>query len=288
MEEGTVLRGPTRSGPRSGLTEAFTAVVMISVGSLLIYVDWVEPGALGGKRWLTLGGAVAVLVALGAAVELVRNFKRRRRAAEGGRDAWLADFDWPADGLQRANTWGEAVRAAAVVLGSLLPGAGILLMSFSSGFDEVWMPVLGVAMAAGMGAAVWYQLGAPLVQCLRHGESRLRMPPVPVYLGQPSLVEFETAAALGALGLTLRCVREAWEGSGKHRRKVRHFVQRGRAETHSQTTNGFQLLLEPPADAPGTSLGVDPPTYWELEVVDEAAGFEALFLVPVYPRPVLG
>lgn len=285
MEEGEV-RGPYRSGPRSGWTEVLVAVVMIAVGALLVALHLLEPSPEGWTRWLAVGGGFALLVALGASVELARNFARRRRARAGGTEAWLADYDWPSDGLQTVNTRSAAVVSAAAILGGLLPGLAILAMGLTTGGDA-WLAVFGLAMMAGMTLVSWHQFGTALVQCLRHGESRLRMAPAPAYLGEPTLVELETSADLSTPELTLRCIREEWVGSGKHRRKARYLLAVGRTSMESQTTNGLQVHVEPPADAPATSLSEDPPRYWELEVKDEAAGFEALFLIPVYPRPAL-
>lgn len=278
--------GPTRSGARSGWMEVLVAVVMTAVGSLLVAVHLIAPSPGGWSRWLALGGGFAVLVALAASVELARNFARRRRALAGGAEAWLADYDWPADGLQTVNTKSAAIVSAAAILGSLLPGLAILAMGLATGGDAT-MTVFGLAAMAGMALVSWHRFGTPLVQCLRHGESRLRMAPAPAYLGEPTLVELETSANLGAPELTLRCIREKWVGTGKHRRKERYLLARGRTSMDSQTTNGLQLHVEAPADAFGTSLSEDPPRYWELEVKDEAAGFEAVFLIPVYPRPRL-
>lgn len=278
------VRGLTRSGPRAGWMEVVVAVVMIAVGAVLIALHLIEPSPEGGTRWVAFGGGVLILLALGASIEIVRNFTRRRRALAGGTEAWLADYDWPADGVQTVNTRSAAIVSASAILGSLLPGLAILAMGLTTGGD-VWMTVIGLAMMALMALVSWHQFGTPLVQCLRHGESRLRMPPVPAYLGEPTLVELETSAVLSAPALTFRCIREEWIGSGKHRRKARYLLAYGRTSMDSQTTNGLQLNVEAPAGGPATSLGQDPPRYWELEVKDEAAGFEALFLIPVYPRP---
>lgn len=285
MDEGEI-KGPTRSGPRSGWMEVVVAVVMIAVGALPVALHLIEPSREGGTRGLAFGGGFVMLLALGASVEIARNIARRRRAVAGGSEAWRADYDWPADGLQKVNTRSAAIVSAAAILGSLLPGLAILAMGLTTG-GVVWMTVIGLAMIALMALVSWHQFGTPLVQCLRHGESRLRMPPVPAHLGEPTLVELETSADLGAPELTLRCIREEWVGSGKHRRKARYLVSYGRTSMDSQTTNGLQLHVEAPADAPATSLSEDPPRYWELEVKDKAAGFEALFLIPVYSRPAL-
>lgn len=40
-----------------------------------------------------------------------------------------------------------------------------------------------------------------------------------------------------------------------------------------------------PEDAPTNALKDNPAVYWELQVRRAEAGFEAYFLVPVYPRP---
>lgn len=280
------LRGPTRSGPRAGWMEACVALVMTGVGAVMVALHHFEPSPGGGTRWVAVGGGALIALAMGASVQIARDFARRRRASAGGAQAWLADYDWPLDGLQAVNTRSAAALSAAAILGGLIPGSLIMAMGLAVGGD-LMMTGIGLVMAAFMTLVSWNQFGTPLLQCLRHGESRLRMAPAPAYLGETTLVELETSAELDVPALVFRCVREEWVGSGKSRRKARFLIEYGRASLDSRTTNGLQILVEARADAPATSLSEDPPRYWELEVKDEAAGFEALFLIPVYPRPRL-
>lgn len=204
---------------------------------------------------------------------------RRKEFARWG--AMSADYAWPPDGVQVQGSWREAAGSAATT--ALLPAACAVWFPLRMDLDFAAGAVVGLVVAAAVGAVSWAVFGGPLRQFLRYGAARLKLPPGPVQPGRAVFAELEAGADLARAAVTLRCVRETVEGSGKHRSVVREQVGEGRVGDRQATTTGLQFTLEAPAEGPGTDLGGRPAVYWELFVADAEAEFEAYFLVPVYP-----
>ncbi|TPW19807.1 MAG: hypothetical protein FD126_2318 [Elusimicrobia bacterium] len=231
--------------------------------------------------WVRAGGAVAALALVGLMVNSVAGALRRRTLADRG--AMALDYAWPADGVQSAGTWVDALRSVGVIAFSVFVG-GFLPTAYFQPPKDVALPLFVVGGAVG-GFLGYLFGGGALVQYRRYGASRLKLPPGPLPPGESMLAELETSADLSRAELVLRCVRETIVGTGKHARVVRTQTAGGRVSQRQATTSGLQFVLTPPEDAAPNSLATHPPLYWELYVNDEAAAFEAYFLVPVYPRP---
>lgn len=290
--EGESLPGRPRAGSGSRLVEAGAGLMVAACGLLLVVGErYLEPSAGNLSRdmaaWMAAGGWLGLAIGPVVFTHAVWSWRRRTRVLRGGAGAWRADYDWPQDGLTRANTAAEAAGGALMLSLSLTPGLALCGVSLMLSGETLLIPAAGLLITAVWTLLAWHQWGTGLMQRLRHGESRLRLPPAPVYAGETVLAELETTADLRAPQMTLRCVREVRTGSGDSQRVERRLAATGRTAMCAQTTAGWQLNIEAPADAPVTALSADPPTYWELEVKDVAARYEAVFLVPVYPRPPL-
>lgn len=230
------------------------------------------------------GGALVGAGLLGAGVLGLEALRRRRAHRAWGEMA--GDFAWPPDGVQAAGTWWDAAKSAAAVA-AVGVGAG-LVPGLYFDLDQDVSLVLFFIAAPLAGWVANLLCGGPLTQYRRYGASRLKLPPGPVSPGGTAFAELETGADLSRAELTLRCVQERMVGGGKQARLVRAALAEGRVGQRQATTTGLQFTLEVPEGAPTTALAADPAVYWELFVSAKEAGFEAYFLVPVYPRPVPG
>lgn len=271
------LPGPYR-GVRAapGPLRVLSLITMLLGGAAAVSGLVLGFGAAPGGAAFLLGLAGMVYPSAAAA------FARRSMPGWGG---MLADHPWPKDGVQEAGTFRDALSSLGTIALSAVAAGFMPGLYFDLGEDlTLALFVIGAPIGGFLGHLLG---GGALVRYRRYGASRLKLPPGPVVPGASTLAELESGADLSRAKLDLRCVREVVVGAGKQAHAVRTKIGEGRLYGVQATTAGLQLVLEVPEDASANDLRAEPPVYWELFVRDEAAEYEAYFLVPVY-RPTPG
>jgi hypothetical protein len=248
--------------------------------------DWVI-GIFGGVFFLS--GLFFVTHGL---LGMMRKIRYLRAAARNPGQPWLCDFHWAQDGI--------AFSAFNAMLGRLLAALGwtiFLLPFFWIGVSQrLWMFAIVASILGLFGLIFWYRWAQMLADLIRYGNSYLSYDAFPYFAGGTLRARLRAPhhlADIGALTLTLRCVREEYvtSGTGRDRStKVVCYELYNDAVTldHDRLASfiGGEIPIEfrLPADQPATTLASTPPLYWEIEAngQSQSVRYQAYFLVPVY------
>lgn len=286
-----------RPGPLGDPRMAVLAGVAMSAGSALLL--WTMPAAGTGDFGEAEVGFMrgCFLLAIPGGLAAVWDGSRRlsRRAAflaaraAGKAGAWRLDRDWTpgrsADGAL------ERGRAAAGWITASLPPLALGAWATAEALrapQAPWYSWGFLALGAGFPAcalALWLE---PLLQMRRHGESVLRWDgPTPVPPGALWVGEADVGAEVSAPRARLRYIAERPPREDEPQVPQREMkrVVAGAASIEDRRAAGrrrVRVTVQVPRDAPDCEWSRHPSRYWELELVDEAAGFAATFPLPVY------
>lgn len=275
-----------------GASIALIAADVIQVPDAAFHAPRLVVGLIGAG---TFGVAGVVFIVRG-----VRGIARARRADRerllAPEAPWRWDRAWGRSG-EDAPRWRRARRGvygAAWFCAFLAAGiavafttdattpvrAGVLVMS-AIGLVPVWLAVRRVAEAR------------------KYGRTFVRWNPFPAFVGERITVSFGVTRkepVFSRMTFRLRCIEErvveTTSGRGSTEAKVVAFALHESVRTLDVKTDMPRprveavLPFEIPPGLPGTDLGRDLPTYWELEVEGEAPGldYRMQFLLPVYAR----
>ncbi|MCB9914150.1 MAG: hypothetical protein H6828_03245 [Planctomycetes bacterium] len=211
-------------------------------------------------------------------------------AATHPREPWRGDHEWEGRRL--------VPRERPFAFGALAGGgAGLALLAVLNavvfGDEAPWtaraiVVLFDVLVAAGLG-----ELARRAAQRARHGRVEVVLERFPVHPGDVlrGVVRADAdLARFDALRLTLRCVEEAYEATGRAGERsarvvcAERFARTLEARAADVERGALAFAFALPADAPTTALAAHPARFWDLELVAEREGLdlEARFLVPIY------
>jgi hypothetical protein len=282
-----------------GWKSALFGVPFLAAG---IFIGWAATnGSTAGKHapdWVI--GAFGAMFFLGGFFFFVhglhgvlRKAAYRREASQRPSEPWLYDFHWRREGI--------AFSAFDDMLNRLL--AALLWTAFLVPFGWIganekgaWPFLVGAVIFGLIGLIFWYRWAAMLLDLLRYGNSFLSYESFPYSLGGTLRARLRSprhVSAIDELTLTLRCVQEKYvtTGNGENRSTsvacyelYNDVITYGHDRLTGFAAGDIPIEFPLPPDQPTTTLAATPPTYWEIEAKGKArgAGYEAVFLVPVY------
>jgi hypothetical protein len=293
--DGRPLAGASAPG------RAVAVGLMMAAGGLmaLALFSFAPEGALPTEIMAPMRAVIAVSCACAATAGLLalRDMRRRSRAAEAARrdpaNAWR--LDWPSSsGLVSDHAAVGALESLGGSLLALVPGASLLCMfavgaAFGDGRQVAFALVFGLGFVALGVYGVRWRL---VTQYLRFGGSALTTEPFPLRLGRPARAALAARGRLSRPRAELRFVVEVRVERGSGRTADAWIERREKAVLPARVLGaaaapGGRTRVDVEFDLPSsglpTKLAQDPPEYWELSVSDEAAGYAATFVLPVYP-----
>lgn len=253
----------------------------------------------GTPQWLVVvfgalfAAAGTALVTHGVA-GVVRTARARRRRAANPREPWTWDHAWNPIGSEddSGRRIGRVLAFTAFLTLMLVP---FNWLSFFSREQQLgFMVITGVFDLVVVAMLAW--CAYLVARLMKYGVGLLRFARFPFVIGdevEVMLARSGPLATLDRLDATLRCVQERYEVTrrgGKHQSTVVSYAVWSETRTSEQgdgrasTERELRWRFVVPPDAPGTSLVMRPPRYWELEVhaVMPGVDYRAVFLVPVY------
>ncbi|MCK6485285.1 MAG: hypothetical protein HUU22_09505 [Phycisphaerae bacterium] len=236
-------------------------------------------------------GAWLILHGISGCLRTARQTRQRERRPEA---PWLADYSWnPSEARDDRNTRLK-VRGAQF----------LMLIIFTLPFNYIGFFTKGALaprlFMAGTADLVLLIFGGAFVyhvaQRIRFGPSRLKFRRFPFFLGERLDVDFVPSRSFGEvnqLTATLRCIREQYvtTPAPDPRTEIVSQLLHAKSETIApgriDCADVFALSFALPDGDFETCLSVQPPRYWEIEIVVDMSGmeFKAVYLVPVYRRP---
>ena len=252
-----------------------------------------EPGTPPVYVGVAFGGSffLAGLLVLVSGVKglLAQRGKAQRELSS---QFWDADFPWDPQGCDSFGLRG--------FFGSLIGAAfmAVFLTPFNwMIFSEDDVPYFAMGMIGLFDlivvSLVGYALYA-LIRWLKYGTPRLEFERYPYFLGETLNARFKarTIGHFRAFTMTLRCIEESIEGSGKNRTTVFRQIYADEIKVdkpgvHENLGDALPITFNLPNGDYGTKITeCTRPRYWEVEIHADTAGvdFLAQFLVPVYAR----
>jgi hypothetical protein len=224
---------------------------------------------------------------------VIRKAIWRRESAERPNEPWLTDHHWRREGIAFSafDDMFKRLFAALLWTAFLVPFGWV-------GWTQrgAWPFLVAVGIFGLLGLIFWVRWAQMLFDFLRYGNSFLTYDQFPYSLGGTFNARLRVphhVSALDELTLTLRCVQEKYvtTGTGQNRTSsvvcyelYGESITLGRDRLNGLVVGEVPVEFKVPSDQPATTLISTPPTYWELEAKGKArgAGYEAVFLVPVY------
>jgi hypothetical protein len=215
----------------------------------------------------------------------------RRLRARGAKDRpWEWDYPWRPAGM-RPDYSGDA---GGSVLGRVAFLALIGLFNIALGAPS-WL-LRGIVVVLDLfGLLILYDSLAKLLQWARFREPSVAWGSFPALLGGPLAATVRFPRRLRPAGparATLRCLQDEWtersttNGTRRELEPQSLYTETREIALPDAPLASLDVRFEVPGDLPGTNLGKDEATYWQLLVRVPVAGpdFETVFLAPVY-RP---
>ena len=273
-----------------GFGLAFIGIFAIGIGTLIILMAaGVVP--LAGKKNnappLLIGAVGGVFAIAGGAIFVggirggLRTSRTERLKAMHPGKPWMYDHPWSADGIAEDGS----VSPSSYFLGSAFMAVFLAPFHYIAFVQNVW-PFYLVLLFDLILLFIIYEGIVATLRRAKYGTSRLRFRHFPFFVGDKLDAAFCSERPIGefrSVLITLRALRERREGKSsnafqiyKNELKIEQAGIAGAQE--------FPIVLDLPANAPGTDLAAKEPVYWELEIVLDTPGvdYKAQFIVPVY------
>jgi len=216
--------------------------------------------------------------------------KRRAQGAADPQRPWVSDYPWRPEGMDPdyPAASGSSWPGRLAVLG-LIGLCNLALLS-----DQTWLLILVLVLDL-VGVLILFELILKVVHWLRHPRTRMRWTTFPAFLGGRLEGTFTVRPGqhvMTSIQVRLRCVRDervehpAQEGTTSALEPYVIYEQSLELPPPGDTLDELPLAFDLPADLPGTDLGQDEATYWQVALRIPVPGpdVEAVFLAPVYEK----
>jgi hypothetical protein len=209
-----------------------------------------------------------------------------RRLDSGGAEPWATDHPWRPAGQEP--DYSASLRRPLVNRAILL--AVILLLNLGLLSHSRLLENLVVVLDL-FGAVILFDLLLRIVQALRR--TRMRWTTFPAFLSPESGGRLEGVLTLrpvlepvGPVRVILRCVRDQRTGEEAALEPTVLYQQISEINIAEDKLKELPLSFALPPDLPGTDLGPDEATYWQVALRIPVVGpdFQTVFLAPVYAR----
>lgn len=220
----------------------------------------------------------------------VRTPKPRAKGPADPRQPWASDYPWHPQGTKPDDlaASGSSVRGRVAVLALI----GLFNLALVSG--QTFLTILVLVLDL-VGVLILFDSLLKILHWLRHPRTRMRWTTFPAFLGgrlEGVLTVRPSQHVMFSIQVRLRCVRDEWaehttqEGTKRALEPYVIYEQSFELLPPGDTLNELPLGFDLPADLPGTDLGKDEATYWQVAVRLPVPGpdVEAVFLAPVYGK----
>jgi hypothetical protein len=220
----------------------------------------------------------------------VRVPKPRAKGPVDPQQPWASDYPWRPQGMapDYPAASGGSVRGRVAIL--VLIGLFNLALVSSQTFLVILVLVFDL-----VGVLILFDSLLKILHWLRHPRTRMRWTTFPAFLGGRLEGIFTVRPGqhvMTSIQVRLRCVRDEWaehttpEGTKRALEPYVIYEQSFELLPPGDTLSELPLGFDLPTDLPGTDLGKDEATYWQVALRIPVTGpdVEAVFLAPVYGR----
>jgi hypothetical protein len=219
-----------------------------------------------------------------------QNEKRRAKRPADPRQPWASDHPWRPAGMEpdySADPGGSVLGRVA-----FLALIGLFNIALASG--ETFLVVLILAFDL-LGLVLLFDSLLKVWHRIRNVRTRMRWTTFPAFLGGRLEGIFTVRPGqhvMTSIQVRLRCVRDEWterrtqDGRTSALEPYVIYEQSFELLPPGETLDELPLAFDLPADLPGTDLGRNEATYWQVALRIPVTGpdVEAVFLAPVYAR----
>jgi hypothetical protein len=213
---------------------------------------------------------------------------RRKQRPVSHKRPWTTDYPWKPEGMGPDYSG----QAGGSILGRIAFFALIGLFNIAFGSPSILLKVIVVVFDL-LGLLILYDSLRAVAQAARHVRPSMRWITFPAFTGgrlEGTLTVRPALRVQGPVLATLRCVwdQESSGASSEDAPSIEPFsIYEQKLEVPaSGKTSEIPLGFDVPPDLPGTNLGKEEATYWQVALQIPIVGpdFETVFLAPVYER----